>query len=162
MDRIGSGRGDAAPKSAPLLDPVQLKRKTHGDPSLQIEVLSLFVTEVERLMRQLEEASEPQMRIDRVRALGAVARNTGAALVAQEARTAEAQLAGDNPDLSALRIAVSDTLAYIRRSGHQTSIGGFWLLIGRLDSQPPGSKSGPVFPARKHAEFPPPGELWQG
>jgi hypothetical protein len=118
MDRIGSGRGEAAPKSVPLLDPVHLKRKTYGDRSLQIEVLSLFVTEVERLMRQLEEASDRQMRIDRLRALGAVARNTGAALVAQEARAAEANLAADAPDMSALRIAVSDTLAYIRRSGY--------------------------------------------
>jgi hypothetical protein len=118
MDRIGSGRGEAASKTVPLLDPVQLNRKTHGDASLQIEVLSLFVTEVERLMRQLEEASDPQIRGDRLRALGAVARNTGAALVAQEARAAEDVIAGQDPDLSALRIAVSDTLAYIRRSGY--------------------------------------------
>jgi hypothetical protein len=69
-------------------------------------------------MRQLEEAADPQLRGDRLRALGAVARNTGAALIAQEARAAEAVISGENPDLSTLRVAVSDTLAYIRRSGY--------------------------------------------
>ena len=117
MERIGSGRSEAAPKPVPLIDPVQLNRRTHGNASLQIEVLSLFVTEVERLMRQLEEATDPQVRRDRILAVGAVARNTGAALVAQEARAA-AQVEDESPDLSAFRIAVADTLAYIRRSGY--------------------------------------------
>jgi HPt (histidine-containing phosphotransfer) domain-containing protein len=46
-----------------------------------------------------------------------VARNVGATLIAQEARALETQIATDNPDLSSLRKAVDDTLAFIRRTG---------------------------------------------
>jgi len=101
----------------PLFDAAQLNRHTRGNSSLQVEVLSLFVAEVERLMRQVEDAPDPQLRGDRLRALIAVARNVGATLIAQEARTLETQIATDNPDLSALRKAIDETLAFIRRTG---------------------------------------------
>jgi HPt (histidine-containing phosphotransfer) domain-containing protein len=101
----------------PLFDAAQLKRHTGGNPSLQVEVLSLFVTEVERLMRQVEGAVDPQLRGDRLRALIGVARNVGAALVAHEARALETQIVDESPDLSPLRRAVGETIAYIRGTG---------------------------------------------
>jgi HPt (histidine-containing phosphotransfer) domain-containing protein len=101
----------------PLFDAAQLKRHTGGNSSLQVEVLSLFVAEVERLMHQVEDAPDPQVRGDRLRALIGVARNVGASLIAQEARALETQIATDNPDLSTLRKAVDETLAFIRRTG---------------------------------------------
>jgi hypothetical protein len=117
MDRIGGSASETAKKSPPLIDPVQLNRRTHGNASLQVEVLALFVNEVERLMRQIDQAANPQLRGDRLRGLSALARNTGAALVAHEARAAETKIGEDDPDLSALRNAVSETLALIRRNG---------------------------------------------
>ena len=117
MDRIGEGRSEAKVKAAPLLDPVQLNRRTHGNASLQVEVLALFVTEVERLMMQVEDAADPQLRGDRLRALTALARNTGAALLAEQARAAETQIGDGVPDLTALKEAVANTLAFIRMTG---------------------------------------------
>jgi HPt (histidine-containing phosphotransfer) domain-containing protein len=101
----------------PLFDAAQLNRHTGGNSSLQVEVLSLFVAEVERLMRQVEDAPDPQLRGDRLRALIGVARNVGATLIAQEARTLETQITTDNPDLTPLKKAIDETLAFIRRTG---------------------------------------------
>src|SRR5262245_31367657 len=97
--------------AVPLLDATQLHRQTRGNASLQVEVLSLFVAEVERLMRQVEDAPDPQLRGDRLHALIGVARNTGAALIAQEARALETEIASESPDLTKLRTAIADTLA---------------------------------------------------
>src|SRR5436853_4403780 len=97
--------------AVPLFDAAQLKRHTGGNSSLQVEVLSLFVAEVERLMRQVEDAPDPQLRGDRLRALFGVARNIGATMVAQEARTLETQIAAENPDLTPLRKAIEETVA---------------------------------------------------
>lgn len=116
MDRIGS-RTEAPAKSVPLIDPVQLNRRTHGNASLQVEVLSLFGNEVERLMRQVEDALDPQMRGERLRALVGIARNTGAMRIAQAARAFEMHISDEAPDLTPLRDAVADTLAFIKRSG---------------------------------------------
>jgi len=116
MDRIGGSRSEASEKSPPLIDPVQLNRRTHNNASLQVEVLALFVNEAERLMRQIEDALDPQTRGERLRGLVGLARNTGAARVAQEARAVEVQIGDETPDLTPLRIAVADTLAFIRRS----------------------------------------------
>ncbi len=105
------------PTSAvPPFDSVQLNRYTKGNASLQVEVLALFVAEVERLMRQVEDAPDAQVRGDRLRALFGVARNTGAMLIAHEARVLETQIADENPDLSQLKNAVAETLSYIRRT----------------------------------------------
>jgi hypothetical protein len=103
--------------TTPVFDAEQLHRHTKGDPNLQIEVLALFVAEVERLMRQLELAADGQVRHDRLRALIGLARNTGASLLMQAARATEKEIAGENPDLSSLRGAVDETLGYIRRNG---------------------------------------------
>ena len=117
MDRIGGPKTEPPAKAAPLFDGAQLKRQTHGNPSLQIEVLALFIAEVERLMNQVEDARDPQMRAERLRALIGLSRNTGAALIAQQARALETQIASENPDLTPLRNAIADTLAYIKRTG---------------------------------------------
>ena len=103
--------------AVPLFDTAQLNRYTKGNPSLQVEVLALFVAEVERLMRQVEDAPDPQVRGDRLRALIGAARNTGATLIAQQARALETEIAAENPDLSPLKAAIADTLAFIRRTG---------------------------------------------
>lgn len=103
--------------AVPLFDATQFNRRTHGSASLQVEVLALFVAEVERLMRQVEDAPDPQVRGDRLRALIGVARNTGAALLAHEARTLETEIAAENPDLSPLKRAVAETFAFIQRTG---------------------------------------------
>jgi HPt (histidine-containing phosphotransfer) domain-containing protein len=101
----------------PLFDAAQLHRRTQGNASLQGELLALFVTEVERLMRQVEDAPDPQLRGDRLRALIGVARNIGAARVAHEARALETQIASESPDAAPLRAAVDETLAFIGRTG---------------------------------------------
>ncbi|MGH6922928.1 MAG: hypothetical protein ACRED5_04075 [Propylenella sp.] len=103
--------------AVPVLDAAQLGRTTRGDRSLQVEILALFVAEVERLMRQVEDAADPQLRGDRLRALIALSRNTGAAMLAQEARALETQIAAESPNLAPLRQAVAETLAYVRRAG---------------------------------------------
>ena len=87
--------------AVPLFDAAQLRRQTHGNPSLQVEVLALFVAEAERLMRQVEDAPDPQVRAERLRALIGLARNTGAALIAQEARALETADRDENPGLDA-------------------------------------------------------------
>ena len=103
--------------SAPILDPAQLHRRTMGDADLQVEVLSLFVTEVERLLRQIEGAEDPQVRGERLRALIVAARNIGAARLAQAARLLETEIAPESPDLTPLRGAVTETLASSHRAG---------------------------------------------
>jgi hypothetical protein len=45
-----------------------------------------------------------------------VARNVGASHIAQEARTLETEITTENPDLSPLRKAIDETLAFIRGS----------------------------------------------
>jgi hypothetical protein len=101
----------------PVFDAAQLNSATCGDAALQVEVLALFVAEIERLMQQVEDASDPQMRGDRLRALAGLARKTGAALLAQAARALETQIATESPDLAPLRQAVAETVAYVRRAG---------------------------------------------
>ena len=103
--------------AVPPFDAAQLNRYTKGNPSLQVEVLALFVAEVERLMRQVEDAPDPQVRADRLRALIGAARNTGASLIAQQARLLETEIAAENPDLTPLRTAIAETFAFIRRTG---------------------------------------------
>jgi HPt (histidine-containing phosphotransfer) domain-containing protein len=112
-----SGPLNTPTSAIPVFDAAQLNRHTKGNASLQVEVLSLFITEVERLMRQVEDAPDPQVRGDRLRALIGVARNTGAARLAQEARALETQIAAESPNMTQLRQAVAETFAFIRRSG---------------------------------------------
>lgn len=103
-------------QSVPLLDAHQLNRKTMGDPALQVEVLSLFATEAERLMRQVEDAPDAQIRADRLRAMIALARNTGAARLAHVARDLEREIVTEELDLQPLRATLSETLAYVSRA----------------------------------------------
>lgn len=105
----------AAP--VPVFDPVQLKRQTKGDPQMQVEVLALFVAEVERLMRQIDEAPDAMTRGERLRALIGVARSTGATLLTQRARALEVEVTKDEVDLAPLREAATQTLDYVRRAG---------------------------------------------
>jgi hypothetical protein len=101
----------------PVFDPAKLHRQTMGDRSLQIEVLALFVAEVERLMRQVEDAADGAVRGDRLRGLIALARNTGAMRLAQQARAVETQIGAEPPDLEPLRLAVAEAVAFVQRSG---------------------------------------------
>ncbi len=101
----------------PVIDTEKLNRATNGDPKLQVEVLALFVAEVERLLTQVEDAEDPQLRGDRLRALAALARNTGAAKLAHEARALETEIGTELSDLSGLKAVVSQTTAYVRQFG---------------------------------------------
>ena len=117
MDRIGGPKAEPLAKAVPLFDAAQLRRQTHGNPSLQVEVLALFMAEAERLMNQVEDAPDPQKRAERLRALIGLSRNTGASLIAQQARALETAIATENPDLTPLKNAIADTLSYLKRSG---------------------------------------------
>jgi len=103
--------------TAPVFDADKLRRHTMGDAAMQVEVLSLFVAEAERLMRQVEEAADSQIRAERLRALIALARNIGAMRLVQQARLAEAHAGEGAPDLESVRAALADTLAYVHRTG---------------------------------------------
>jgi hypothetical protein len=105
------------PATVPVFDTVQLSRYTQGDARMQVEVLALFSTELERLLLQIENATDGEVRTDRLRALIGLARTTGAALLAQQARLLEVKIGGENPDLTPLRDAIDQTMAYIRRAG---------------------------------------------
>jgi HPt (histidine-containing phosphotransfer) domain-containing protein len=104
------------PSTHPVLDMTQLQRQTTGDEALQVEVLSLFVAEAERLMRQAEEAEDPQLRMERVHAMVGLARNVGALRLAQAARGMETHLVAHPDDLAPLRETLAETLAYLRGS----------------------------------------------
>jgi len=101
----------------PVFDPSMLNRQTRGDSHLQVEVLALFVAEVERLMRQVEDAPDAQLRGERLRALITAARNVGATRLAHAARSIETQIGDEAPDLAPLRTTVSETLAYVHQAG---------------------------------------------
>jgi hypothetical protein len=98
----------------PVLDATQLRRLTLGNPAFEVEVLALFSAELERLLRQLDEAGDKHVQAERLRAIIALARNTGASRLLHEARLAETRLASGGTDLALLRQAASDTLAYVR------------------------------------------------
>ena len=102
--------------SAPVFDPGPLTRRSMGDPAHQIELLSLFEAEVERLLAQVEGAADPHIRIDRLHAMVALARNIGALHLAQVARTLETQIGAEAPDLEPLRAAIDETRAFVRRA----------------------------------------------
>lgn len=103
--------------TVPVIDAAKLQRHTMGDAALQVEVLSLFAAESERLLRQVEEAPSAEIRAERLQAIAGVARNIGALRLAQAAKLVESQISSDQPDLEPLRTALSETLAYIRRAG---------------------------------------------
>jgi len=100
----------------PVFDSAQLARRTNGDPNMQVEVLALFAAEAERLLRQVEDAADAEVRGERLRALIALARTTGAAMLAEQARSLEAKVAVGEPDLTPLREAVERTLSYMQHA----------------------------------------------
>ncbi len=103
--------------TVPVFDAVQLNRYTNGDSNMQVEVLALFVAEVERLMQQIDAALDAEMRAQRMSALAGLARTTGATLLAQRARAAAADIGKEDFDMAPLEDAVAQTLAYVRRTG---------------------------------------------
>jgi hypothetical protein len=100
----------------PLFDPAELRRRTLGNPALETEVLALFSVELERLMRQLEAAADNQTRSERLRAIIALARDTGAARLLHDARLAEAHVGAGAADLQPLRDAAAQTLSFVQGS----------------------------------------------
>jgi len=96
-----------------LFDPAQVRRQSRGDSALEVEILALFSVELERLMRQLDQAHDDQTRAERLRAIIRLARNTGAARLLHEARLIEPRVAAGEADLQPLRDAVAQTLAHV-------------------------------------------------
>ncbi len=94
----------------------QLHRRTFGNPALEVEILALFAAEADRLLRQIENAPDPQIRGDRLRAMRALAGNTGAVRLAHVARSLETAGPAE-PDLRPLRDAVDEVIAYLRQTG---------------------------------------------
>lgn len=82
-----------------------------NDPDLEVEILSLFITEVERLMRQIEETDSPAKRVERFHAVTGLARNVGAQELAVIAAGLER---GDSDDIRSIRSAVENVIAYIK------------------------------------------------
>jgi len=97
----------------PILDEQQLKRQTMNDPDLEVEILSLFITEVERLVKQVEETENTAKRLERFHAIKGLARNIGAQKLAMIAASAEN---GDGGDIQQIRSAVENVIAYIKTS----------------------------------------------
>lgn len=103
--------------SPPVFDPGPLQRQTAGNASLQTERLALFLTEAERLMLQIEQAPDSGLRAQRLRALGGLARNTGAMRVAHEARLLETAEDFEEGSMGPLREAMAATIAFLHRAG---------------------------------------------
>ena len=100
----------------PVLDAAQLRRLTLGNPAFEVEVLALFSAELERLLRQLDEAGDKHVQAERLKAIIALARNTGASRLLHEARLTETRLASGAADFASLRQAAAETLAYVRHA----------------------------------------------
>jgi HPt (histidine-containing phosphotransfer) domain-containing protein len=97
----------------PILDEDQLKRQTMNDPDLEVEILSLFINEAERLLRQIEETENIAKRMERFHAIKGLARNVGALKLAKIAAGLEE---GDSDDIVEIRAAVENVIAYIKTS----------------------------------------------
>ncbi|MBZ8134734.1 Hpt domain-containing protein [Afifella sp. IM 167] len=103
----------SADGKALILNEAHLARQTMGDAELQREILSLFVAEAERLLRQVHEAKDPVKRAERVHALKGLARNVGAERLALAASDAQAEAARPEGDLSDLGMAVEEVIAHL-------------------------------------------------
>lgn len=103
--------------SAPFFDSAQLDQRSMGDESLRRELLVLFTAEVERLVRQAEDAPNAGTRDDRLRAISASARVVGAMRLVETAELIEAQFTAREFDLTPLREVVAETLASLRQIG---------------------------------------------
>ncbi|MHA1189730.1 MAG: hypothetical protein ACTSSQ_04625 [Alphaproteobacteria bacterium] len=113
--------GAAVKPESQLLDQAHLDRRTGHSAGLQVEILSLFLNEGERLVAQIGSASDTKVRQSRVAALGALANQTGARQLAAACRTAEIgprvhgeSLTGDSKaDVSALEAAFAEVSRHI-------------------------------------------------
>lgn len=105
-----------ASSALPVFDALPLQRLTGGNAAMQTERLALFMTEAERLMTQIETATDLAIRTERVRALSGLSRSVGAVRVAHEAKVLEALTEEEAPDLAALREALTATFLYLTRS----------------------------------------------
>ncbi len=101
----------------PILDLSRLERQSMGDPRMEVELLALFMLEVERLIGQVTDATDPHQRGERLDAIAAVARNIGAARLAVAARRAETQPLSGEPELNEVTKAAAETLDFLRSSG---------------------------------------------
>ena len=99
------------PSNLPILDEQHLKRQTMDNPDLETEILALFVTEAERLVRQIEESESVRTRLERIHAIRGLARNIGAQKLAMIAQNAEK---GDEFDVREIRTAVENVITYIK------------------------------------------------
>ena len=113
----------AAPLSLPIIDRARLAHRSMGNESLETELLSLFASETERLLHQVESAVDLQTRDDRIRAIGAAARGVGAARLAFAAQAVVQATPGTaDPDsvagaeLDVLHHAVAEVIGFIRRA----------------------------------------------
>jgi HPt (histidine-containing phosphotransfer) domain-containing protein len=100
----------------PVFDAAHLDRQTMGDEALRVEILALFVTEVERLMAQVEAAPDPLVRASRLHAITGLARNVGAQRLAVLCRGLQERVArgaAEEDDLADLRAAVEEAVGYI-------------------------------------------------
>lgn len=103
-------------KVEPVFDAAHLDRQTMGDEALRVEILALFVAEVERLLAQIEAAPDPLVRASRLHAMMGLARNVGAKRLAALCRQLD-HGAGSSPaggdELAGLRAAVQEAINQI-------------------------------------------------
>lgn len=101
-----------------ILDEQHLKRQTMSDPDLEVEILSLFITEAERLMSQIEQTQNAAKRLERFHAVKGLASNVGAKKLAGIMASLKT---GDAGDVAHARAAVDQVIAYIRTSDGRVS-----------------------------------------
>ncbi len=94
----------------PILNENWLKRQSMNDPDLEVEILSLFINEAERLIRQIGETESAAKRLERFHAIRGLASNIGAEKLAKIAATRQN---GDDDDVNEIRTAVDNVIAYI-------------------------------------------------
>lgn len=100
----------------PVFDAAHLDRQTMGDEALRVEILALFVAEVERLLGQVESAPDPLLRASRLHAMTGLARNVGArrlAVLSHRLQRRVADRAAEESDIADLRTAVQEAIDHI-------------------------------------------------
>lgn len=97
----------------PVFDPAHLDRKTMGDEALRVEILALFVAEVERLLAQVESAPNALVRASRLDAIAGLARNVGArrlAVLSRNLQLSAGRSAANDRELASLRAAIREAV----------------------------------------------------
>ncbi len=98
----------------PVFDAAHLDRQTRGDEDLRVEILALFISEVERLLTQAERAEDAAMLGERLHAITGLARNVGAMRLKRVASGLENDCRAGPADLAPLRHAVMEAIDYLR------------------------------------------------